>query len=139
MTPRPRLATLLTLRRTEHDEAAAELADASRRHRDAEAVAARTRTALDHLAPAAAGLHELRAIASARLAAANMLDELWRGEAESRAVMEEASAAYTSASARLRSVEKLRERAEAAEREEELAREQAVLDEIAQRRREGAA
>jgi len=139
MSPRPRLATLLTLRRTEHDTAAAELAAASERQRDSEAVAARARAALDHFAPAATGLHELRAIAAARLAAANMLDELGRTEAESRAVLAEASAAYTTASARLRAVEKLHERARTAEREAEIAREQAVLDEIAQRRGEGVA
>ena len=138
MSPRARLATLLTLRRTEHDLAAAELASASRRQRDSEAVTARTRTALERLAPAAADVHQLRAIAAARLAAANMLDELGRDEAASRVALAEASAAYTSASVRLRAVEKLHERAQAEEREAELAREQAVLDEIAQNRKDRA-
>jgi flagellar export protein FliJ len=139
MSQRPRLATLLSLRRTEHDQAAAELAAATQRHRDAQALAARTRASLEHLAPAAADLHQLRAIAAARLATANMLDELGRGADEFETRLAEASVAYTSASVRLRAVEKLRERAETAEREAELAREQAVLDEIAQRSGKGAA
>jgi flagellar export protein FliJ len=133
MSPR-RLATLLTLRRTEHDQAAADLATASQRQRDTEAVTTRTRAALDHLAPAAADVHQLRAIAAARLAAANMLDELGAQEAAAQGALDEASATYTSASMRLRAVEKLHDRAAAEAREAELAREQAVLDEIAQRR-----
>jgi len=134
MSPRPRLATLLTLRRAERDVAAAELATATRRHRDSEALEARTRAGLEHLAPAAADVHQLRAIAAARLAAANMLDELRADAAASRADLEQASAGYTSASVRLRAVEKLRERAAAAEREAELAREQAALDEVGARK-----
>jgi len=134
MSPRPRLAALLTLRRAEHDVAAAELAAATQRHRDSEVLEARTRAGLEHLSPAAADLHQLRAIAAARLAAANMLDELRAGAAASRAELEQASAEYTGASVRLRAVEKLRERAAAAERESELAREQAALDEIGARK-----
>ena len=134
MSPRPRLATLLTLRRAEHDRAAAELAAATQRHRDAATLAARTRASLEHLAPGAADLHQLRALAAARLSSANMLDELRRSTAAAEGELEQASAAYTSASVKLRAAEKLRDRAAAAAREEELAREQAALDEIGQRR-----
>jgi flagellar FliJ protein len=130
MSSRPRLATLLTLRRAEHDIAAAELATATQRRRDAAALAARTRASLDHLAPAAADLHQLRALAAARLSSANMLAELRDVTAAAQGELEKASAAYTSASVRLRAIEKLRDRAATAAREEELAREQAALDEI---------
>ncbi|HEY0249277.1 MAG TPA: flagellar FliJ family protein [Gryllotalpicola sp.] len=135
MTGRFRLDSLLRLRSAERDAAAAELSRVSERVRDGEALVARTRAALERLTPAAADVHELRAIAAARLANANMLDELRERGASARSELDAASAAFTTAGVRLRTLDRLAERSAADAREQELRQEQAALDEIAQNRR----
>jgi flagellar FliJ protein len=132
MTARSRLAALLALRTVQRDTAAAQLAQASTRVRDGEALVARTRAALEHYAPAELGVHELRAVAAARLAATSMLTDLKAADARAKRALTEASAAFTTASTRLRALERLDRRTREAARRAELAREQAAIDEIAQ-------
>ena len=132
MTGRSRLAALLALRTAQRDTAAAQLAQASARVRDGEALAARARAALEHYAPAELGVHQLRAVAAARLAATAMLSDLKVADARAKRALTDASAAFTTASTRLRALERLDLRSREAARRAALAREQAAIDEIAQ-------
>jgi len=135
------LAGLLRVRSLEETLAAAGLADARRELGGVQAQRARTGAALAGTEADVVGTANLAAIAATRASAQARLAELALLEEAAGGAAAAAAAAHREARTAARAIERLRERADAELRREELRGEQAVLDEIAvtRPRRSGAA
>ncbi len=131
------LAGLLRLRHAEQDRAAAGLAAANERLRDAADARVTARRSLAD-GPGAQAVQDaamLSAVAAARAATRGMLEELDAVVQSRRVEAERAQEAYTAARRAARGLEKLEEHHVAATTAEELRTEQNALDEIAARNR----
>jgi flagellar protein FliJ len=130
-----RLAGLLRLRALAEDRAAVRLAEATREREGAEARRQSTEDTLGgaHL-PGSMDASAMRAVVASRLALSGLLTEHAQNVVAAQEVVQQADAAWAEARSRTRTLEKLQERHEEAERVDELRAEQAVLDEIAGRR-----
>lgn len=143
MTTRPfSLAGLFRLRRLQEDEAAGNLARASGRAREHDAVQARARRALEGFSSQPADVTTLRAIAASRASYSSMLSDLTAAAVQHSREEEDAQDAYTEAHSRTVRLAKLETAHRAAALAQELRDEQIALDEIAsgswQRRAGGA-
>lgn len=127
------LAGLLRLRHAQEDQAAAALAAANERLRDAADARVAARRTLDDPQAEVTDAAVLSAVAAARAATRGMLEELAGVEATRRAAADQARAAHHEARRAAIGLEKLEERHDEREAGEELRAEQLVLDEVAAR------
>ena len=133
MAPKFRLAGLLRLRHAQQDQAAAGLASANDRLRDAADARIAARRTLEDQSTDVQDAATLSAVAAARASTRGMLSEL---DAVTTARREEAAAAQAAYNAARRAaigLEKLEEKHDVRARAEDLRAEQIVLDEIAGR------
>jgi len=131
------LAALLRLRRVTEDRAAVDVAAARSR---ASEIASQRHRLIDTLADHGHDARDVRgiaAISAARASTSTMLADLEALHAQQAEVVAAAEARYRDARRGTLSIEKLEERHDEAVRLEELRAEQAVLDELAGRRRPG--
>ena len=126
-----RLAGLLRLRQVQQDQAASDLAAANERVRESSARQNRVRVALGGVGVEATSSNVLYAIAAARSSSRSMLAELSAVESVDRAAVADAAEAYAKARARSLGLEKLEERHTETQNSEDLAAQQAAIDEIA--------
>ncbi|PZE29789.1 MULTISPECIES: hypothetical protein [unclassified Curtobacterium] len=127
------LAGLLRLRHAQQDQAAAELAAANERLRDAADARMAARRTLDDPQAEVTDAAVLSAVAAARAATRGMLEELAGVEATRRAAADRARSAHHDARRAAIGLEKLEQRHAERVAEEDLRAEQLVLDEIAAR------
>lgn len=125
-----RLSRLLKIRRLEDDQASAELAAANRRAHENEFSVARARRVLAAFGDEATSVDALRAIAAARGAAATLLSELSDRRAADEQTLVDAQDRHREARRRSRALSKLEERWSDGQLADELAREQAQLDDL---------
>lgn len=130
MSPSFPLAGLLRLRRLEQDRAAGHLGAANARFSALAASEGRTRADTELIPSDADTSDAMRAVAAARASSMGMLAELRALVAVAEAERESAQRELGAARAGTVALEKLEARHAAAERAEELAAEQAVLDEL---------
>jgi flagellar protein FliJ len=128
------LAGLLRLRHAQQDQAAAELADANERLRDAADARVAARRTLEDTATDVPDAATLSAVAAARAATRGMLEELDAVAKSRRLAAAEAQDAYNRARRQALGLEKLEEQHTARVTAEDLRVEQLALDEIAGRR-----
>jgi len=126
-----RLAGLLRLRQVQEEQAASDLAAANARSRENAARQNRARAALGGVGAEATSSNVLYAIAAARSSSRSMLAELEAVDVHNRADVADAAAAYAAARARSLGVEKLEQRHIETRDADDLAAQQAVVDEIA--------
>ena len=130
-----RLAGLLRLRALAEEQAAVELAGATRARDAAEARRAATESALGSaVVPRGADGQAMRAVIASRLALSSLLVDQRTLTAAAQQVMDDRAEDWSSARTRTRTLEKLEAKHHAAETEADLRAEQVVLDEIAGRR-----
>jgi len=126
-----RLAGLLRLRQVQEEQAASDLAAANARSRENAARQNRARAALGGVGAEATSSNVLYAIAAARSSSRSMLAELEAVDVHNRANVADAAAAYAAARARSLGLEKLEERHIENRNADDVAAQQAVVDEIA--------
>ena len=126
-----RLAGLLRLRQVQQDQAASDLAAANDRARESAARQNRVRATLGGVGVDATSSNVLYAIAAARSSSRSMLAELTAVESRDRAAVDDAAAAYARARARSLGLEKLEARYIENRNADDVAAQQAVVDEIA--------
>ncbi|GAB3604629.1 hypothetical protein GCM10027413_00380 [Conyzicola nivalis] len=126
-----RLAGLLRLRQVQQDQAASDLAVANARARENAARQNRTRAALGGSGAEATSSNVLYAIAAARSSSRSMLAELEAVDQRNQTTVAEAAAAYAAARARSLGLEKLEARHIENRNADDVAAQQAVVDEIA--------
>jgi flagellar FliJ protein len=129
------LAGLLRIRRLKEERAAYEMVRARSR---ASELAGERHQLLDQLADHAHDARDVRgihALSAARASTSTMLMELEALAQTQQRLVAEAEAAHQQARRDVRTVEKLEERHDAEQREEDLHREQGVLDELASQAR----
>ena len=126
-----RLAGLLRLRQVQEEQAASDLAAANARSRENAARQNRARAALGGVGAEATSSNVLYAIAAARTSSRSMLAELEAVDVHNRADVADAAAAYAAARARSLGLEKLEQRHIETRDADDLAAQQAVVDEIA--------
>jgi len=126
-----RLAGLLRLRQVQEEQAASDLAAANARSRENAARQNRARAALGGVGAEATSSNVLYAIAAARSSSRSMLAELEAVDVHNRADVADAAAAYAAARARSLGLEKLEQRHIETRDADDLAAQQAVVDEIA--------
>jgi flagellar FliJ protein len=126
-----RLAGLLRLRQVQEEQAASDLAAANARSRENAARQNRARAALGGVGAEATSSNVLYAIAAARSSSRSMLAELEAVDVRNRANVADAAAAYAAARARSLGLEKLEERHIENRNADDVAAQQAVVDEIA--------
>jgi len=128
------LAGLLRVRALAEDTAAAELASARRDERAARDRVARTAELLGTARPPGeADLAAWQAAVAARVALSALLTEDVERVREAEVVVDRRQEGWTAARIRTRAVERLRDKHDATEREQDEHAEQAVLDEVASR------
>jgi flagellar FliJ protein len=133
-----RLAGLLRLRAISEDQAAAELARRTRQRDAAERARRHTQDALgDAIVPDGTDALGLKAVIASRMALSGLLVQHGETVACAQVEVEQADQEWARARSATRTLEKLEERHTEAERAAEQHAEQAVLDEIAGRRRPG--
>lgn len=129
-----RLAGLLRLRALAEEQAAVELAGATRSRDAADARRAATESALsDSQFPVGTNPTAMRAVIASRIALSGLLVEQRALTAAAQQVMDDKNADWSAARTRTRTLEKLEERHVTTEREADQRAEQLVLDEIAGR------
>ncbi|GIG24073.1 flagellar export protein FliJ [Cellulomonas denverensis] len=130
-----RLAGLLRLRALAEEQAAVELAGATRARDTAAARRAATEDALGAAGlPAGTDATALRAVIASRLALGGLLVEQRALTAAAQQVMDDRAEDWSAARTRTRTLEKLEDKHATAEAEADQRAEQLVLDEIAGRR-----
>jgi len=126
-----RLAGLLRLRQVQEEQAASDLAAANTRARENAARQNRARAALGGVGADATSSNVLYAIAAARSSSRSMLAELEAVDQRNQQTVTAAAAAYASARARSLGLEKLEARHIENQNADDVAAQQAVVDEIA--------
>lgn len=126
-----RLAGLLRLRQVQEEQAASDLAAANSRARENAARQNRARAALGGTGAEATSSNVLYAIAAARSSSRSMLAELEAVDQRNQESVAQAAAAYAEARARSLGLEKLESRHIENQNAEDVAAQQAVVDEIA--------
>lgn len=126
-----RLAGLLRVRALQEDLAAAELADARRELRSVRARRARTIAALEGVDAAQVGIANLSAIAASRASADALIADLRILEESLGIRIDQAAEDHRTTHTATRTVERLRDRFDAARRRDRQRHEQIEMDEIA--------
>ena len=126
-----RLAGLLRLRQVQQEQAASDLAAANSRARENAARQNRARAALGGVGAEATSSNVLYAIAAARSSSRSMLAELEAVDQRNRESVTEAAAAYAAARVRSLGLEKLEARHIETQNADDIAAQQAIVDEIA--------
>lgn len=125
------LAGLLRLRQIQQDQAASDLSAANARARESTTRQRQARIALGVTSTEVTSTAVLYAIAAARASSRSMLAELQAVDSQNRTRLEQAETAFATARARSIGLEKLEARHDHTVVSEELAAEQAALDEVA--------
>lgn len=126
-----RLAGLLRLRQVQEEQAASDLSAANSRARENAARQNRARAALGGVGAEATSSNVLYAIAAARSSSRSMLAELEAVDQRNQEAVTAAAAAYAAARARSLGLEKLEARHIETRNADDVAAQQAVVDEIA--------
>jgi flagellar protein FliJ len=129
------LAGLLRIRRLKEERAAYEMVRARSRASELASERHQLLEQLDDHAHEARDVRGIHALAAARASTSGMLADLEALSLTQRRLVADAEEAHREARKDVRAVEKLEEKFDEAEHEEELRREQTILDELASRAR----